>query len=289
MLSPNQFTFVQYRSARYPEGFAPTLTEVAAHFDRESIDVPGPYSLHTEYSYGRRRFDTERISHYPELASAHRGGVPRLWFSDAWTNEFARFVTDIAAPHGAPSVVEVHPPFADYCSLGQFVSRLGAFSAAVHEAFPQAEIVVENRSGTTYKGGAFLMGTAREIAATCSTIRSTDIRAGIVLDFPQLLTAEGIDPLAFDRGRYDEAISTLEPHRDLIRGVHIWGKRRNRSGRPAAHAGDLESYFDGDANAKGAFISGIERICSDGRIRYFVPEVNSGTADLVSIIGDLFG
>lgn len=201
MLSPSQFTFVQYRSARYPEGFAPTLTEVAAHFDRESIDVPGPYSLHTEYSYGRRRFDTERISHYPELASAHRAGVPRLWFSDAWANELARFVTDIAAPHGAPCVIEVHPPFANYCCLGQFVSRLGAFSAAVHEAFPQTEIVVENRAGTTYKGGAFLMGTAREIAAACSAIRSTGARAGIVLDFPQLLTAEGIDPLAFDRGR----------------------------------------------------------------------------------------
>lgn len=289
MLSPNQFTFVQYRSARYPEGFAPTLTEVAAHFDCKSIDVSGPYSLHTEYSYGRRKFDTARISAYPGLASAHRAGVPRLWFSDAWANEFASFVTDIATPHGAPSVIEVHPPFADYCSLDQFVSRLGAFSAAVHETFPQAEIVVENRSGTTYKGGAFLMGTAREIAATCSTIRSTGARAGIVLDFPQLLTAEEINPLAFDRGHYDEAISTLEPHLDLIAGVHIWGKRRNRSGRPAAHAGDLESYFDGDANAKGAFISGIERICSDGRVRYFVPEVNSGTADLVSIIGDLFG
>lgn len=111
MLSPDQFAFVQYRSARYPEGFVPTLTEVAAHFDRESIDVPGPYSLRTEYSYGRRRFDTERISHYPELASAHRVGVPRLWFSDAWANEFACFAADIAAPHGAPAVTEVSSAF----------------------------------------------------------------------------------------------------------------------------------------------------------------------------------
>ena len=118
-------------------------------------------------------------------------------------------------------------------------------------------------------------------------IKSEALNLGVVLDFPQLLTAENIDPLKFKFENYQSAIQAIAEHRDLIKGIHIWGKKKSATGRWVAHAGNFNTYFGGNDAVKEIFLSGIREICNDGLPRFFVPEVNSSIEDLKSIVSDL--
>lgn len=51
--------------------------------------------------------------------------------------------------------------------------------------------------------------------------------------------------------------------------------------------GDLNSYFMYDMDFKKTFLEFIFDTFNDGIDRYFVPEVNSGSEDLISIVNDL--
>jgi len=66
-LSKQQFIFVKYNDVDYPQGFSADIHEVAAHFDKIEIEAFDKYSLHTEYSYGKRKLDSPIISKYPNL------------------------------------------------------------------------------------------------------------------------------------------------------------------------------------------------------------------------------
>lgn len=283
----DNFLLVEYNNVPYPEHYLPAIKEVAAHFDKDSIAASSAYSLHTEYSYGKRNFDTALISHFPALMSANKEGVPQLWKSTDWASEFADFILALTASCDAPNTVEIHPPFNDYCTVEQFAERFQVFEKKLHAVYPDTAIVIENRSGAVYHGGKFLFGKAKEIAQLCEAISKHNLNLGVVLDFPQLLTAENIDTLKFNVEKYNSAIDTIALHRDLIKGIHIWGKKKSTTGRWVAHAGNLDTYFGGDASAKNAFIAGIYRVCNDGRKRFLVPEVNSGAEDLSEIINDL--
>lgn len=131
--------FVQYGGNEYPDGIKPSLVEVAGHLDKEMIDRISAYSLHTEYSYGKRKLD---------------------------------------------------------------------------------------------------------------------------------------------------AIDRIYPYQDLIRGIHVWGKKKSSTGRWVAHSGTLDTYLERTKD-KETFIEGIKKICSDGRTRFLVPEVNSGEDDLKSVVRDV--
>ena len=111
---------------------------------------------------------------------------------------------------------------------------------------------------------------------------------GIVLDFPQLLTAENIDSIKFKPEKYQLAIDMLSAYRGIIKGIHIWGKKKNATGRWVAHCGNLDTYFGSNEEVKRLFISGIEQICNDDSPRFLVPEVNSGAEDLAMIMEELF-
>ena len=243
--------------------------------------------MHTEYSYGKRKHNTELIFKYAALISANKDGVPQLWKSAEWASEFADFIVDLVDGHSAPTIIEIHPPFNDYCSLAEFADRFRIFEHKIHEAYPDVIIVIENRAGSVYHGGRFLVGKAKEIVALCALIKSEALNLGIVLDFPQLLTAENIDPLKFKTEKYQSAIQAIAEHRDLIKGIHIWGKKKSATGRWVAHAGNFDTYFGGNDAVKEIFLSGISEICNDGLPRFFVPEVNSGSSDLEAIIQDL--
>lgn len=283
----DNFILVEYNNLSYPDGYTAQIQEVAAHFDKESISPKGSYSLHTEYSFGKRKFDSALIGKYPALVAAHKDEVPQLWKSLEWANEFADFIIVLTEGHQPPTILEIHPPFNDYCTLEEFAIYFQAFEEKIHNVYPNATIVIENRAGKRYRGGNFLVGKAKEISALCNVIREKKLNLGIVLDFPQLLTAESINPYKFKADKYEAAIATLAPHRDLIRGIHIWGKRKNDSGRQLAHQGNFDTYFDGNNTVKEFFLSGIRQICNDGVPRFLVPEVNSNTEDLKSIIQDL--
>ena len=283
----DNFILVEYNNLPYPEGYTAQIQEVAAHFDKDAIDPQRAYSMHTEYCYGKRKYNTELISKYPALIAASKDGVPQLWKSAEWASEFADFIVDLVDEHSAPTIIEIHPPFNDYCSLSEFADHFRIFEHKIHEAYPDVTIVIENRAGSVYHGGRFLVGKATEIVALCDLIKSEALNLGVVLDFPQLLTAENIDPLKFKIEKYQSAIQAIAKHRDLIKGIHIWGKKKSATGRWVAHAGNFDTYFGGNDAVKEIFLSGISEICNDGLPRFFVPEVNSGSSDLEAIIQDL--
>lgn len=282
-----QFLLVEYNNVPYPDGYCSTIKEVAGHLDKGSISPAGSYSLHTEYSYGKRKFDSPLLAHYPALREAHKDGVPQLWKSTEWASEFASFILELTSASEAPHVVEIHPPFNDYCTIEQFAERFQVFEKALHAHYPETTIVIENRAGSVYHGGKFLFSKAKDIALLCDAIQQHELQLGIVLDFPQLLTAESIDTLKFNNEKYDAAIDCIVKHQKHIRGVHIWGKKKSESGRWVSHAGTLDTYFGGNAETKAAFLAGIHRVCDDGLPRFLVPEVNTGAEDLASIISDL--
>lgn len=277
------FRFVAYGDSAYPQGIVPELSEIAGHLDKTNIVTPESYSLHTEYSYGKRNLNSALIQSLPALRDGHKEGVPQLWKSEEWADQFADFVIALTHNHPSPIVVEIHPPFSDYCDMDQFFMRYSVFEKKIHAVYQDTDIVIENRAGTVYHGGRFILGKADEIAEFCAKIEKKQIRLGVVLDFPQLLTAEHIDTNKFNREKYKAAIDRILPYQEQIKGVHIWGKKKSDTGRWVAHCGNLDTFFDDEVDKK-SFIDGIKTICSDSRARYFVPEVNSGEADLQAVI-----
>lgn len=283
----NVFELIEYNGIPYPEGYVSKIKEVAGHLDKEDTEQVECYSLHTEYSYGKRKFDSPILAKYESLREANKGGVPQLWKSEEWSKEFAAFVCELTEGKNPPHIVEIHPPFNDYSDIENFVKCYKVFEKEIKHTFPNTNIFIENRSGTVYRGGRFVIGKADEIVSLCEAIEKHNLDLGIVLDFPQLLTAERLDTLKFNADKYREAIEKIHPYQHLIKGIHIWGKKKNPKGRWIAHCGTLDTYFGGNCDSKNAFLDGIARICDDGRTRFLVPEVNSGAEDLKSIIENL--
>lgn len=283
----NPFLFVEYNHLPYLDGISADIQEVAAHFDKENIAPHKAYSLHTEYSYGKRKFDSSLVTKYPVLCASHKEGVPQLWKSGEWASSFADFITELVADNDSPTVIEIHPPFNDYCTMEEFATRYRAFEEKIHAHFPGVTIVIENRAGAVYHGGKFLISKARDIVALCQLIEAENLNLGLVLDFPQLLTAENIDPIKFKAEKYHAAIDAISPYRSHIKGIHLWGKKKSATGRWVAHSGTLDTYFGGNDAVKAQFLAGIWQICNDNVPRFLVPEVNSGADDLENIITDL--
>ena len=285
----NAFELIEYNGIPYPEGYVSKIKEVAGHLDKEEIETEDSYSLHTEYSYGKRNFGSLILMKYPTLREANKGGVPQLWKSEEWAKEFAAFVLELTKDKKTPQIVEIHPPFNDYSDIEHFVKCYKVFEKEIKQVYPNTNIFIENRSGAVYRGGRFVVSKADEIVALCEAIEKYNLKLGIVLDFPQLLTAERLDTLKFNSEKYHVAIEKIHQYQHLIKGIHIWGKKKNPKGRWIAHCGTLDTYFGGNEESKNIFIDGIARICDDGMRRFLVPEVNSGAEDLSSIIEDIIG
>jgi hypothetical protein len=115
------FEMVKYHKQKYPADIPLKIEEVAAHFDVSKISGTLGYSLHTEYSYGKRRFDSQAIATYPSIIAAQKDGVPQLWKSEQWAKEFAQFIIGLVKEGPHPRVIEVHPPFKDYTDMNRFV------------------------------------------------------------------------------------------------------------------------------------------------------------------------
>ena len=104
---------IKYHNKNYPGHIKPQITEIAGHFDISSIPKVTSFSLHTEYSYGKRKFSSMHINNYNELRVSEKNGISQLWFSDKWSSEFANFIKDLCADE-IPHIIEIHPPFNDY-------------------------------------------------------------------------------------------------------------------------------------------------------------------------------
>jgi len=278
---------VAYHHRHYPPGIYPKIRELAGHFDITSISPDGPYSLHSEYSYGPRKLTSSLIAALPVLRNANRKGVPQLWRSEEWAEAFCDFIVALVDGHPLPTVVEIHPPFDDYCpSIGDFLDRYAVFEQRLRGHFPEAQVLLENRSGSVYRGGRFLISDGDALLELCQMASGQGLDLGIALDVPQLLTTLG-GPKRLSADQVAEAILQLKPCRDRIKGLHLWGKKKSPKGRTVSHAGTLDTYFEGEAAKKQALLEGLWDLLDDGTPRLFVPEVNSSDTDLAAIVADL--
>ncbi len=244
------FEMIKYHKKKYPKHIPIKLEEIAAHFDIEEIDPKLEVSLHTEYSYGKRKFRSDLIQRYPEIFRAHKKAVPQLWKSEKWALEFAEFLIALVDKKCQPSVIEIHPPFNDYSTVDSFLNAYHCFEQRILEEFPDVAIMIENRSGTVYSGGKFILSRIEDLYLLCDRISKNNFSLRLALDIPQLYTAHDAEEL-------DEIVGLLhevQDIRDYIDGIHLWGKKLNASGRKIVHSGDLNTYFN-NAETKAAFLN----------------------------------
>lgn len=276
------FEMVKYHTQAYPEDIPLRTEECAAHFDITSVSADLKFSLHTEYSYGKRKFDSDIVQRFSAITEAHKDGVPQLWKSEQWAAAFAQFVFALAGD-AVPAVIEVHPPFADYATFNSFLTSYKVFEATVLDRYPGVCILIENRCGSVYKGGKFLVSKLPEIENLCNLISQNNLRLKIAYDVPQVYTAHNVKKPE----QYIDLLKKTEAFRAQIGGVHLWGKRKSDSGRLVSHCGDLTSYFGEDMDLKARFLQAFNACFDDGLTRKMVLEVNSSNDDLLSIVHDL--
>ena len=280
------FEMVKYHNREYPKEIPLRLEEVAAHFDIRYLRQELPYSLHTEYSYGARNFSNVHLKDLDALSGSEKKGVPQLWKDEEWARQFAKYIFEFVKGHAAPSVIEIHPPFGDYTeNLRAFVDRYRIFEEMISTRFPSAEILIENRCGAVYQGGKFVLSKAKDLLELAELIEKKSLALRIAFDIPQLYTAHDVTNRSSKQ--YFLLLEEIKPIRPYIKGVHLWGKKEGERGRRVSHCGDLNSYFEGDAKIKNEFLKSLYALLDDDSTRKLVLEVNSGDADMWSIIRDL--
>ena len=83
------FEMIKYHGQEYPADVPLRIEEIAAHFDIMYVGGKLGQSLHTEYSYGKHKFNSKLIANYQEIYSAQKDGVPQLWKNETWALQFA--------------------------------------------------------------------------------------------------------------------------------------------------------------------------------------------------------
>lgn len=280
------FQMIKYHKQQYPVNIPLSTEEIAGHFDVKGISISRDYSLHTEYSYGKRSFSNEKLTELNTILEANRKGVPQLWKSEEWAEEFAEFIIRITNAFRPPKIIEIHPPFDDYTDdIESFIQRYKPFEYKILSSFTDTEIFIENRCGSVYSGGKFLISKIESIAELCQYIEAEDLKLRIALDIPQLYTAHVVTPKK--RKLVSELLQETAKFRKYIGGVHLWGKGLSASGRKVAHYGDFNTYFNNDSGLKAEFLSALDELFNDNTSRSLVLEVNSSNDDVMSILTDL--
>ncbi|MGA1847676.1 hypothetical protein [Deferribacter abyssi] len=276
---------IQYHKRKYPKHITPEIDEIAAHFDISMINVKRRFSLHTEYSYAKRRLSSELLKKFSTIKNAHKNNIPMLWYSEKWATEFAYFIKCLCNGN-EPDLIEIHPPFSDYIeNISNFLSRYKIFEEKILSYYSNCKILVENRYGSIYKGGKFILSKGNELRELCEHIERMNLKLRLALDIPQLLSAYG-GPEKLKPEKLQNILQRNNSLSSFTESIHLWGKRKNANGRNIAHCGNLDSYFV-DHSKKEIFLDWIITFLSDGKPRFFVPEVNSSDEDLASIINDL--
>jgi hypothetical protein len=274
-----------YHNTSYPEHIVPNIYEVPCHFDVDCLPDFQKYSLHTEYCYGPRQFDKCNIKLFPNLVDSQYKGIPKLWTSKQWACDFASYILTMTDGLASPYCIEVHPPFSDYTDINNFINNFKHFEYAIKSIHENVHLLIENRSGTRYSKSDFLIARVEQIITLCEQLDRNDTGLTIALDLPQIFTAHQIEiPTS---KQIIELLKPIQGIRGRILGIHLWGKKIGKTGKKVAHSGDLSSFFNYHDDVKITFLEELVNCFDDGKERYFVPEVNSGSADLHSIIADL--
>jgi hypothetical protein len=277
---------IRYRKRKYSFGIKPLIQEVAGHFDKDFIYSEINYSLHTEYSYGPRRLTALPISTFKMIQQSHQRGIPMLWFNQQWAEEFYQFIRNITQGE-PPVIIEIHPPFNDYCNnIKEFIKRYQVFEYNILSFYPKTKILIENRCGSLYKGGHFLISSVDDLLTLSELIEANSLKLRIALDIPQLFSTYG-GVIKSTLVHSYELFESVKLCRELILGIHLWGKKRNEKGQWVSHMGDFTTYFDGNSELKEYFLGKIYDLFNDNIPRYTVLEVNSNDKDMFSITHDL--
>jgi hypothetical protein len=293
----------------FPSHINVEVHEVHGNFHREKPlpHMHFPYSLHTECSYGEISFSAKIINYFKNIASAQKNGIPKLWENKKWADDFFKFIVWLIGPNKPPDVLEIHPPYNDYCtSLEQFLDIFNVFYNKFNASCPETTILIENRYGTKYNSRILVDGKSRKanfLLSKCDEVwkfaeilsGSPDVKLKIVLDYPQLFSAEspkddkkgnwmGINPLKllkkiilFNRN--------LKKNKKVIGGFHMWGKEYTKN-RWNPHSGNFDTFFSNDKKLKRQFLNSLVSTFNDDTNRYFVPEVKR-ESDLYSIVTDM--
>lgn len=279
---------ITYHSKKYPVGVMSNIDEIAGNFDKDTIKPQRKYSLHTEYSHMKRKLNNKLINKYPELKASERDNVPQLWKNKKWAREFADFIVELIGDNIFPEIIEIHPPFDDYCNnFADFFDIYEEFERIILKKFPDVKIFIENRGGTFYKGGKFIISNGKSIIQFLQELQKRNLNLKLVLDYPQVFSAEAIKMDDIKLKKIIDFNNNIKQYISCIGGFHLWGKRKSKNGRWTSHIGDLNTFFSNNNLLKDEFINSVIDTFDDDMTRYFVPEVNSSEEDLQSIINDL--
>lgn len=281
---------VLYRNKQYPNGITPKIQEVAAHFDKTEIKLKQEleFSLHTEYSYTKRTMENQLLNDLATIKNGHKNFIPRLWVDRYWSMEFVEFIERLVDNKSPPKIIEIHPPFTDYCpTIRKFIEIYSFFENKILDKYGDVEILLENRCGTRYSRGRFLISKTEEVVEISKQIEKKGLELKIALDPPQLITGNNIN---LHKIGENDIIHSLKPLREIhhnIRALHLWGKKIGKTGKFTAHIGDLNTFFSNNQKLKNLFLEQLKEVFNDSIPRYFVPEVNGSVNDLHSIVNDL--
>ena len=194
---------INYRNKEYPNGIIPKIKEIPAHFDsKETIPIMD-YSLHTEYAYSERKFTLPICRDLPGIKVTDSKGVPKLWFNSNWVKDFVQFILRfIGNSKKTPKVIEIHPPFNDYCSsISQFIDLYKEFEESIMRHF-NTEVVIENRNGSKYGGGIFTISKVDDLEELAELIEENNLKLRIALDVPQLFSAHHFESGEISKGKW---------------------------------------------------------------------------------------
>jgi hypothetical protein len=136
----------------------------------------------------------------------------------------------------------------------------------IKSKYPTTTIVMENRFGTRYKGGNFLLSTCSDVLDFCIKLVNSNLNLKIVLDYPQIFSSETDKKKKAENwmGIYPEELlekvisfnENLILYREVIGGFHMWGKLKTGN-RWTPHAGNFDTFFSNENELKQKFLSSV--------------------------------
>ena len=304
-----KFIMVRYDNKKYPQEINCAIDEIPGHFDINSVNQNSRYLLHTDNSFKKKKFDNELLKDLDEIKLSTKDDIPQLWKNEKWAKEFFQFIERLLCESIDPEIIEIHPPFIDYCSaIDDFLNIYETFENLILNRYNNVKIFIENRFGTQYRTGSrqsigrgrnliekryrprhgkkFLISNCNDIISLCNKLSERDLKLKIVLDYPQLMNSEHINSNNPSIKSIIDFNANLKDQSEYIGGIHLWGRKVRTKGQ-RSHYGNLNTLFNNNYRTKKLFLQSLHDTFDDDIIRYMVLEVNSSTKDMHAIIKDL--
>lgn len=284
----HKLILVRYKDAVYSGRVRSSVRMVDGHFDAGPVVETGRYLLSTEFSYGRRKFNSETMAKCAEVIRASRDGLPLLWFSKEWSLAFVHFIELLTEAAAQPEAIEVYPPFTAYMTtINDFLNVYLYFEEGIKRLFPGSKIMICNRNKAAQRDMKFLISSADDLEQLCEAIAKYQLDLRIGLDVSQLLETEAYHARYMGDDKIRILFGKVKGFRDYVSGIHVLGKMRGADGRKSTNSEDFDSMFGNSRNKKRAFLESLAFVFDDEVARYFVPEITGGIDRINSVVRDL--